>query len=41
MKRPQKFEAISHLIWHLLIKRQINLEIVSKFVAFLEQVPEL
>ena len=36
MKRPQKFETISHLIWHLLSKRQIKWEIVSKFVAFLE-----
>ena len=36
MKRPQKFETISHLIWHLLSKCQIKREIVSKFVAFLE-----
>ena len=36
MKRPQKFETISHLIWHLLSKRQIKWEIASKFVAFLE-----
>ena len=36
MKRPQKFETISHLIWHLLSTRQIKWEIVSKFVAFLE-----
>ena len=36
MKRPQKFETITHLIWHLLSKSQIKWEIVSKFVAFLE-----
>ena len=36
MKRPQKFETISHLIWHLLSKRQIRWKIISKFVAFLE-----
>ena len=36
LKRPQKFETISHLIWHLLSKRQIMWEIVSNFVAFLE-----
>ena len=29
-------KTISHLIWHLLSKRQIKWEIVSKFVAFLE-----
>ena len=33
LKRPQKFET---MIWQLLSKRQIKLEIVSKFVAFLE-----
>ena len=32
LKRPQK----SHLIWHLLSKRQIMWEIVSNFVAFLQ-----
>ena len=36
LKRPQKFNTISHLIWHLLSKRQIMWEIVSNFVAFLE-----
>ena len=36
LKRQQKFETISHLIWHLLSKRQIKWEIVSNFVAFLE-----
>ena len=36
MKRPQKFETISHLIWYLLSKHQIMWEIVSNFVAFLE-----
>ena len=36
LKRPQKFETISNLIWHLLSKRQIMCEIVSNFVAFLE-----
>ena len=36
MKRLQKFETISHLIWNLLSKRQINGEIISKFVAFSE-----
>ena len=36
LKRPQKFETISHLIWQLLNKRQIMWEIVSNFVAFLE-----
>jgi hypothetical protein len=36
LKRPQKFETISHLIWHLLSKRQITWEIVLNFVAFLE-----
>ena len=34
--RPQKFETISHLIWHLLSKRQIICEIVSNCVDFLE-----
>ena len=33
MKRPQKFETISHLIWILLSKRQIKWDIVSKFVV--------
>ena len=37
LKRPQKFETISHLIWHLLSKRQIMWEIISNFVAFLEK----
>ena len=36
LKRPQKFETISHLIWHLLSKYQIMWEIVLNFVAFLE-----
>ena len=31
LKRPQKFETISHVIWHLLSKRQIKWEIVSNF----------
>ena len=32
----QKFDEISHLIWILLSKRQINREISSIFLAFLE-----
>ena len=36
MKRPQKFETITHFIWHLLSKGQIKWEIVLKFVTFLE-----
>ena len=36
MKRPEKFETISHMIWNLLIKRQIKWKIVSKFVVFSE-----
>ena len=36
MKKPQTFETISHFIWHLISKQQVNWEIVSKFVAFLE-----
>ena len=36
LKRPQKCETISHWIWHLLSKRHIMWEIVSNFVAFLE-----
>ena len=36
LKRPQKFETLFHLIWNLLSKRQIMWEIVSNFVAFLE-----
>ena len=36
LKRPQKFDTISHLIWHLLSKGQIMLEIVSNFAASLE-----
>ena len=36
LKRPQKFGTISHLIWNSLGKRQIIWEIVSNFVAFLE-----
>ena len=35
-KKATKFETISHLIWHLLSERQIMWEIVSNFVAFLE-----
>ena len=40
-KRPQTFETISHLIWHLLSIRQIKWEMVSKFRAFLLRKPEL
>ena len=36
LKKPQKFESIFHLFWHLLSKRQIKWKIVSYFVAFLE-----
>ena len=36
LKRTHKFETISHLILHLLSKGQIMREIVSNFVAFLE-----
>ena len=36
LKRPQIFETISKLIWHLLNKRQIMWDIVSNFVAFLK-----
>ena len=32
----EKATKISHLIWHLLSKRQIKWEIVSNFVAFLK-----
>ena len=35
-KTPQKYETISHLIWQLLSKSQIKWKIVSKIVAFLE-----
>ena len=35
-EKATKFELISHLILHLLGKRQIKWEIVSIFVAFLE-----
>ena len=31
-----KFEKISHLIWHLLSKRQIKGEILQKILAFSE-----
>ena len=35
-EKATKFETISHLIRHLLSKRQIMWEIVSNFVAFSE-----
>ena len=35
-EKATKNETISHLIWHLISKRQIIWEIVSNFVAFLE-----
>ena len=37
LKRPKKFETITHFIWQLLSKRQIKWEMVSNFVAFLEK----
>ena len=35
-EKATKFEPISHLIWHVLSKRQIMWEIFSNFLAFLE-----
>ena len=37
LRRPQKFDKISKLICHLVSKRQINLEISSKFRSLLRK----